>query len=140
MINKLELREVNQYSPLSLAFMGDSVYELMVREQLMLIANMPAAKLHNLAVKRVCAEYQATAVRIMLEESFLTEDEQEIIRRGRNANGITAPKHSTIGEYRMATALECLFGHLHLRGETQRIEEIFEFVWKIGNVSETAEE
>ena len=90
-----------QYSPLALAFIGDGVYEIRVREKLILEANMPADKLHKLTVERVCAEYQAKAVRKWLYEGLLNEQEMDIFKRGRNAKGINAPKHSTVGEYRM---------------------------------------
>lgn len=115
------------YSPLSLAFLGDSVYEQLVREQLILHANMPAGRLHNLAVKYVCCEFQSEACAVI--EEYLTEDEKEIMRRGRNSSGITAPKHSSVSQYRRATSLECLFGYLHLLGEHERIEELFNKIW-----------
>ena len=117
--------EARQYSPLALAFVGDAVYEQLVRDELILAANMPVRKLHSLAVLKVCAEYQSAAVRALIENEVLTEEEQDIFRRGRNAGGITAPKHSTVADYRAATGLECLFGFLHLIGENDRIEEIF---------------
>lgn len=126
---KLEKREINQYGPLALAFLGDVIYEKLVREYIILKGNMPVSKLHSLSVKKVCAEYQARAVEIIREK--LTEEEQDVLRRGRNASGITAPKHSTVAEYRAATALECLFGYLHLAGRDERIEELFEIIWNI---------
>ena len=117
--------EARQYSPLALAFVGDAVYEQLVRDELILTANMPVRKLHSLAVQKVCAEYQSAAVRALIENEVLTEEEQEIFKRGRNAGGITAPKHSTVADYRAATGLECLFGFLHLVGEKDRIEELY---------------
>ena len=117
--------EARQYSPLALAFVGDAVYEQLVRDELILTANMPVRKLHSLAVQKVCAEYQSAAVRALIENEVLTEEEQEIFKRGRNAGGITAPKHSTVADYRAATGLECLFGFLHLVGEKNRIEELY---------------
>ena len=124
-----------QYSPLALAFIGDGVYEIRVREKLILEANMPADKLHKLTVERVCAEYQAKAVRKWLDEQ-LTENELSVYKRGRNAKGINAPKHSTVGEYRMATGLECLFGFLYLTGREERIGELFEAAWSVGSINE----
>lgn len=122
-------KEVNQYSPLALAFMGDAVYEQLVRERIISRANMPAQKLHELTIEKVCAEFQAAAARRLAEEGSLTEEEQDIFRRGRNASGITAPKHSTVAEYRAATGLECLFGYLHLCGRHERINELFELIF-----------
>ena len=119
-------RELNQYSSLTLAFMGDAVYEQLVREKLVLDANMPVRRLHDLTIEMVCAEFQAAAVKQLIENNELTEEEQDIFRRGRNAGGITAPKHSTVAEYRAATGLEALFGYLHLAGRDDRVREIFE--------------
>ena len=120
-----------QYSPLALAFIGDGVYEIRVREKLILEANMPADKLHKLTVERVCAEYQAKAVRKWLYEGLLNEQEMDIFKRGINAR-----KHSTVGEYRMATGLECLFGFLYLTGREERIGELFEAAWSVGSINE----
>ena len=117
-------REAKQYSPLALAFLGDAVYERLVRKRLLLSANMPVGKLHKLAIEKVCAEYQAQAVDRI--SSMLTEPEADIIRRGRNASGMTVPKHASVAEYRKATSLECLFGYLELIGAKDRIEELFE--------------
>ncbi len=123
----LSKREANLYSPLALAFLGDSVYEQLVREKLILHANMPAGKLHGLAVKYVCAEFQSAACDTISD--ILNEDELDIMRRGRNSSGINPPKHSSVLQYRRATSLECLFGYLYLLGEKQRIEELFEKIW-----------
>lgn len=127
MNEKLTEREVNQYSPLALAFLGDSVYELLVREKILLIANLPASKLHSLKVLRVCAEYQSKALEYIMPK--LSEREAAIAKRGRNATGNTVPKHSSTADYRRATALECLFGYLHLKGENDRINELFQLIW-----------
>ncbi len=123
----LDKREAGFYSPLALAFMGDSVYEQLAREKLILSANMPAGKLHSLTVKYVCCEFQSASCEKILP--LLSEEESDIFRRGRNAGGITPPKHSSVREYRTATALECLFGYLYLTGRQERIEELFEIIW-----------
>ena len=124
-------RDAMQYSPLSLAFIGDCVYEQFVRTRLLLLANMPASKLHKLAVKKVCAEYQAQAVRKWIDEELLDDKELEVFKRGRNSSGISAPKHSTVSEYRIATGLECLFGYLYLTGKQERLEILFNSAWEI---------
>ncbi len=117
---------------MALAFIGDGVYEIKVREKIILSANMPADKLHRLTIKRVCAEYQAQAVHKWLENDLLDEQETDIFKRGRNAKGVAAPKHSTISQYRAATGLECLFGFLYLTGRDDRIDELFSCAWEIG--------
>lgn len=126
----MDKRDVMQYSPLTLAFMGDSVYEQLVRKRLVMAANRPANALHKLATERVCAEYQAAAVRMLLDNNLLSDDEQDILKRGRNASGVSAPKHSTVAEYRNATGLECLFGYLFLLDEHERIDELFNKIWE----------
>ena len=125
----LDKREANQYSPLALAFLGDCIYERLVRERLILIANRPVGQLHQMTIQRVCAKFQSKAVEAI--SNYLTEEETDILKRGRNATGTTVPKHSSAIEYRNATSLECLFGYLHLRGENDRLEELFEIIWNI---------
>ncbi len=127
----MEKRDIMQYSPLALAFMGDAVYEQKAREKIILSGNRSANELHKLAVKKVCAEYQAEAVNMLNEKGVLTDEEQDILRRGRNAGGVSAPKHSTVTQYRAATGLECLFGFLYLMGSQERINEIFEMIWEM---------
>ena len=90
---------------------------------------MPVGKLHIFAVKRVCARFQSKAVEVILP--LLTEEETTILKRGRNATGNTVPKSSNPVEYRRATALECLFGYLYLKGENVRIQELFDIIWEI---------
>ncbi|EWM53596.1 Mini-ribonuclease 3 [Ruminococcus flavefaciens] len=119
-------REANSYSPLTLAFLGDSVYDTLVREFLLRKANMPVAKLHSAKIKLVCAEFQSKAYDIVSEK--LSEHETAILKRGRNATGNTVPKHADAAEYRRATALECLFGYLFLTGKNERVRELFEVI------------
>jgi ribonuclease-3 family protein len=123
----LDKKEVNQYSPLTLAFLGDAVYERFVRERLVRTANMPAGRLHREAVKRVRAGYQSRAVDVLTP--LLTEEETVIIKRGRNARGGIAPKNTSRAEYRRATALETLFGYLCLTGDEDRLAELFDYIW-----------
>lgn len=127
-MGQLTERDVNAYSPLALAFLGDSVYERLVRERVLRTANMPALKLHNLTVARVCAVYQSAAVEAILP--LLTEQEAAILKRGRNATGNTAPKHTDLITYRRATGLECLFGYLQLLERYARMEELFTVIWE----------
>ena len=119
-------KEAKQYSPLALAFLGDAVYEKLVRKKLLLSANMPVGKLHELTVQKVCAEYQAKAIDRISD--ILTETEAYIVKRGRNASGMAVPKHASTAEYRKATSLECLFGFLELIGSKERIGELFELI------------
>ena len=127
MKQQLTEREVNLYSPLALAFLGDSVYEVLVRKEILLLANLPVSKLHSLKISRVCAAYQAAALEKIMP--VLDDKEISIVKRGRNATGNTVPKHASAAEYRKATALECLFGYLYLLGRQDRIDELFRIIW-----------
>ena len=120
-------KEVNQYSPLTLAFMGDAVYEQLVREKLVSSANRPVRDLHPLKTQKVCATYQSKAILSIAEN--LTEKELSIFKRGRNATGASVPKNANASDYRHATGLECLFGYLYLTEQNERILEIFELIY-----------
>lgn len=119
-------KEAQGYSPNVLAFYGDSVYEVLVRERVVTQHQTNAGRLHDMAVERVRASYQSEAVNVI--ESMLTEKEADILRRGRNAGGISVPKSAKPSEYRRATALEALFGFLALTGQKERIEELFDAI------------
>lgn len=115
--------DIRLYSPQALAFLGDAVYEILVRERIVHRANMPVNKLHLQAVKQVRASYQSKAYAVV--EPVLTEEELAALKRGRNISSIKPPKNGTMQDYRRATGLECLFGYLYLKGEIQRINELF---------------
>ena len=115
--------DVNSYSPLTLAFLGDTVYDLLVREELLCRGNCGVKKLHSEAVEKVrCAAQSQTALRL---EPLLTEEEAAVYRRGRNAHPGHTPKNADVGDYHRATGLEALFGYLYLKGEMERIRELF---------------
>lgn len=111
-------------SPLTLAFVGDSVFDLMVRERLVGRANMPVKALHELATERVRASAQARAARLVLPE--LDEEERSVYLRGRNAHTSHTPKGAPEGDYHAATGLEALFGYLYLGGKSERMAYLFD--------------
>lgn len=115
-----------QLSPLALAFVGDGVYELLVREYVMAQGNASAHTLHMKAVQFVKAAAQSEAVEAVLP--LLTEEELAIYKRGRNAHSATIPKNANPAQYRKATGLEALFGYLHLENRTERVRELFQSV------------
>ncbi len=115
---------LNEFSPLTLAFVGDGVYELLVREHLAAQGNCPVKKLHGRAVEWVRCEAQAKALSQILWP-LLTEEEQAVALRGRNAHVGHVPKNAQVGDYHGATALEALFGYLYLKGDVQRVRELF---------------
>ena len=111
-----------EYSPLTLAFIGDGVYELFVRSRIVGHTNAPAGKLHKLCVKYVKAGAQAEAMKAIMD--ILTEEEMWIYKRGRNAKSPTVPKNADVTEYRLATGFEALIGYLYLEGRETRIAEL----------------
>lgn len=135
-MKSLTEKEAAGYSPNVLAFYGDSVYEVLVRNRVVALHNTNAGKLHDMAVERVRATYQSEAVSII--EPMLTEKEADILRRGRNAGGISVPKSAKPSEYRRATALETLFGYLSLTGQDERIETLFDAICEALPVSSDA--
>ena len=125
----LDPRQAKQYSPLSLAFLGDAVYEQQIREKLMLEANMPVRRLHALAVRYVCASFQAKAAEALLP--LFSEEEADIYRRGRNCTSNTVPRSADPADYHRATGLEALFGYLHLTGNCGRVRELAGLIWSM---------
>lgn len=119
--------DVNSLSPLTLAFVGDAVYEIFVREMLAEV-NRPSGELHAASVRLVKASAQAAAYKII--EQYLTEKELSVYKRGRNAHVNSVPKNANIGEYHSATGLEALFGYLHLSGNDERARELFGIIIK----------
>ena len=115
--------DVHTLSPLALAFVGDGVYSLLVRERLLTIANRPVNDLHHLAVNAVRAEAQSAAMERLLPR--LTPEEEAVYKRGRNAHTHAAPRGVSPGQYARATGMEALFGGLYLLGRRQRINELF---------------
>ena len=115
--------QARMYSPLTLAFLGDAVYSLLVRNMLSLAANKPTGKLHKESITYVNAAFQAKMIRELLPT--LTESETTVFKRGRNAHSAHSPKNQSDADYRYATGLEALYGYLYLCGNTDRIKEIF---------------
>ena len=113
---------VNNLSPLTWAYIGDAVYELYVRENLIENLNVKPNKLHIEAIKKVKASAQA---KILMEmEDELSDEEKEIVRRTRNTKNHHLPKNSNVKEYMYATAYEGLIGYLYLTKKYERLNEI----------------
>ena len=115
--------KTDEFSPLTLAFVGDGVYDLLVREYLVRQANRPVGELNKVKVAMVNCRSQAQfAAKLM---PHLTEKETAVYKRGRNAAPKSTAKNGTVAEYHSATGLECRFRYLHLNGEQARVEELF---------------
>ena len=119
--------KVKELSSISLAFMGDAVISLLVRERLVLEGLRPNI-LHKEAVNYVSAVSQASIYPIFYE--ICTEEEKNILRRGRNSALNHKAKNTKMIDYRKATAVEALFGYLHLTKNTNRKMELFEILWQ----------
>lgn len=118
--------EIRAISNLGLAHVGDGVFELMVRSWLCLHGKATNRGLHKATVKYVSAPAQAKAAEKILP--LLTQEEADVFRRGRNTSPHTVPKAASREEYQAATAVEALFGYLWLKGETERLNELFEIM------------
>jgi ribonuclease-3 family protein len=115
-------KEVSQMNPVVLAYMGDVVFELVVRQYLISLPNQKPHHLHREATGMVSAKAQ----RRLLErlQPMLTEEEADVVRRGRNSKSGAPPKNADVADYRQATALECLIGYLYYQGKLERIGEL----------------
>lgn len=118
------------FSPLSLAFVGDGVFEKYVRERVILNhPNESPHRLHLLAIKYVKASSQSKIIQGL--EEYLLEDEMYIFKRGRNAKSGTVPKNADLLDYRKASGFEALIGYLYLTGRDERLEEIIKLSFRI---------
>ncbi len=122
----LEEPALHSVSNLGLAHLGDCVYELMVRSYLVSTGKCTAKALHRATTRLVKASFQCAAAHLL--QPFLTDKEQEVFLRGRNAKPKSIPKSSSVMEYSYATALETLFGWLYLQGEYDRLNQLFDHV------------
>ena len=116
---QLEDQDLRTYSPLTLAYIGDGVYELVIRTILVKKGNCPVNQLHKKASSLVKAGAQSKMMELL--EPDLTEEELAVYKRGRNAKSYTMAKNATMKDYRKATGFEALMGYLYLQGETERL-------------------
>ncbi len=118
--------DVRMISPLKLAYIGDAVYEIYIRRHLLETCPGKMHQLHKNSTKYVSAKAQADVVRRL--ESFFTDEENNIIRRGRNAKSGTVPKNTDVVDYNYSTGFESLIGYLYLSDKIDRIEEIVKLI------------
>ena len=114
-----------QYSPLTLAYVGDAVYELFVRTYLLRDCNFPVGKLHKTAVKMVNAKAQSDLFQRV--KDILSEEELAVYKRGRNTNS-HPPKNAEMVDYKSATGIEALIGYLYLKGDSDRILQLMKYL------------
>ncbi len=119
---QLEDRDLRTYSPLTLAYIGDGIYELIIRTILVKKGNCPVNQLHKRASSLVKASAQSAMVEKL--EPMLTEEERSVYKRGRNAHSPTMAKHATMSDYRRATGFEAMMGYLYLKEDYTRMVEL----------------
>lgn len=138
MNNKLAIhkpsKQASLINPIALAYIGDAVYELLVRQYLLSQPNHKSHHMHKAAISYVSAKAQRSMLERLLPH--LTEEEQDIVKRGRNTKSGAPPKNADMIDYRHATALECLIGYLYVDERIERITELF----RVGLGEETNEE
>ena len=115
-------QDIRTYSPLTLAYVGDGVYDLIIRTVVVERANRPANELHRITVKYVSANAQSKIVQALMED--LTEEEQAVYRRGKNSKPHTTAKNASVADYMKATGFEAVIGYLYLTDQMPRILEL----------------
>lgn len=119
---RLKTCDGRMYSPLVYAYIGDAVYETIIRTIIVNRGNCPVNKMHRASSELVRASAQAKLAELIMGE--LTEEEQAVYRRGRNAHSATMAKHATVKDYRAATGFEALIGYLYLNERKERLIEL----------------
>ena len=121
------MTDVNLINGIALAFEGDAVYSMYIRRHLIFQGLTKPNQLHREATKYVSAKAQANLISLMMEEGILTEKEEDIYKRGRNANSHTKAKNTDIVTYRMSTGFEAVMGYLHMTEAIERLEELIDW-------------
>ena len=114
--------DVNQYSPLTLAYIGDSIYDLIIKTLVVNEGNKQVQKLHKRTSRFVQASAQSQMMRVLQER--LTEEEHALYKRGRNAKSVSPAKNQSVTDYRRATGFEALMGYLYFKKEWKRMLEL----------------
>ena len=127
----IEKQDICSYSPLTLAYIGDGVYELVVRSMIVTEANAPVNKLHKRSSELVKAVTQAKMALHFRDNDLLSEEELRVLKRGRNAQSYTKAKNASVSDYRWATGFEALIGYLYLSDKNDRMLEIIAMGLKI---------
>ena len=118
--------DVNQYSPLTLAYIGDSIYDLIIKTLVVNEGNKQVQKLHKRTSRFVQASAQSQMMRVLQER--LTEEEHAVYKRGRNAKSVSPAKNQSVTDYRRATGFEALMGYLYFKKEWKRMLELVKIV------------
>lgn len=119
-----KIKKAKSISALGLAYIGDAVFELLVRDRIINLKEGSVNKMHKTAATYVNADAQSKMYHMLLD--IITEEEEGVLKRGRNAKSFTKPKNKRVTSYRHATGLEALFGYLYIKNDQQRINFLFE--------------
>lgn len=124
--------DYRQMNGIALAYIGDAIYEVYIRDHLLAQGMTKPTRLHHRATHYVSAKAQAMLIKKMEEQALLTPEEQEYFKRGRNAKSYTSAKNTSVVTYRISTGFEALFGYLYLSGQKERLDELA--TWCINTV------
>lgn len=119
-------KELGRFNTSTLAYLGDAVFEVIVREKIVRERPGDSGKAHHSAVRYVSSEGQSRAVRAMVTSGFLTEEEERLYKRARNHRTMSRPQHADPRSYKAATGFEALVGWLYLAGSEERLRQIAE--------------
>ena len=125
---------IRQYNGLSLAYLGDSVLDLMVKDRIVRSCRMQPKEYHKKVSLIVCAKNQSLYIDKYLDD--FSEEEKDIYLRGRNSNVYTKAKNASLAEYKQATGFEAVIGYLYLKKDQKRLEEIVNVLYELGDNSE----
>ncbi|MBM7544609.1 Mini-ribonuclease 3 [Periweissella beninensis] len=128
-----------QMNGITLAYMGDAIYEVFIREHLISKGVVKPTHLHHTATRYVSAKAHAALYRLMQQDNILTDEEQQYFHRGRNAKSHTSAKNTDIVTYRISTGIEALFGYLYLSKQNQRIENLMNWCIEQVEIGRTME-
>ena len=118
--------DIREQSPLAMAFVGDAVYSLLIREHLVTDKRHPINKLNKMSVNYVSAKGQFLALELI--KDILTEEEANMVRRGKNTSKASVAKNASVEEYRSSTGFECLLGYLKLTNQDDRIKQLVDYI------------
>ena len=120
----MDRKDISRMNTSTLAYLGDAVFEVIVREKIVTEKPGDVDRAHHTAVRYVSAAGQALAAKAMIAEGFLTEEEEKIYKRARNHRAMSRPQNADPREYKIATGFEALLGYLYLSDERERLREI----------------
>ncbi|HCM88410.1 MULTISPECIES: Mini-ribonuclease 3 [Vagococcus] len=132
-----EKKDYSLLSGLTLAYVGDAIYEIYIRDFLIRSGQTKPNQMHRMATQYVSAKAQHYLIEEMIKENILTENEITVYKRGRNAKSHTSAKNTSVFVYRASTGFEALMGYLHLTDQKERLEELIK--WSIKRIGEKNE-